>query len=136
MGRSLRVRIDAGRQYPETRSEFRHPLIEEYPRNNRGLLVGALVTLARATAKLPDDAPIVGGFEDFSGRIGAILCGIGVKGFLGDRNDISALSDQETALIQLVEGLGSSLPGRSTHDLAARPTRRSNRWLRFRTVLG
>src|SRR5262249_29551241 len=91
--------------------------IEEYARQNRALTVAALVTLARSTAKLPANAPILGGFEDFSRRMGSILKGIGVDGFLRDRNDLSALSQEESALIHFVEAWAQNYPdGRASTE--------------------
>jgi hypothetical protein len=120
MGRSLRIRIDARTQSPEdrgTRGEFRHPHIEEYARQNRAALVAALVTLARAAGKLPANAPILGGFEDFSRRMGSILEGIGVNGFLQDRCDLSALSQEESALIHFMEEWAEKYPdGRASTE--------------------
>lgn len=102
MGRSIRIRIDAGTTRPEARGGFRHPLIEEYRDNNRGRLVEAVLTLARVNAPFVNDLPVLGGFEAFCRRMGSLLTALGIKGFLADRGDESALSDSESALMGFV----------------------------------
>jgi putative DNA primase/helicase len=103
MGRSIRVRLDAKSQHPEARGDFRHPNIEEYARQNRAALVGALVTIARASLKLDETVSCLGGYESFCRRMSAVLKAANISGFLGDRKDDSALSGEENALIGLVE---------------------------------
>ena len=103
LGRSLRIRLDAKTDRPEQRAKFRHPNLEEYARENRAKLVGALLTLARSASGFDAKAPVLGGYEAFSRRMAAILRSIGVTGFLGDRADDSALSADEAALVVFVE---------------------------------
>jgi putative DNA primase/helicase len=103
MGRSLRVRLDAKSQRPELRTGFRHPNLEEYVGENRAALVGALLTIARASNAPALDAPILGGYEAFCRRMGAVLKAARIDGFLSDRKDDSSLSQEENGLIQFVQ---------------------------------
>jgi putative DNA primase/helicase len=103
MGRSIRVRLDAKSQHPEARGGFRHPNLEEYARENRAALVGALVTIARASSTPDETVACLGGYEQFCRRMSAVLKAAGISGFLGDAHDDSALSGEESALIHFVE---------------------------------
>jgi hypothetical protein len=105
-GRSLRIRLDARSDRPELGRQFQHPNLEEYVRENRAALVGALVTIARATSGFDLDAPVLGGFESFARRMSAVLKAVGIKGFLQDRQDTAALSADEAALVSFVEAWG------------------------------
>jgi hypothetical protein len=108
LGRSLRIRQDAQTERPELRTGFRHPNILEYARENRAALVAAFVTLAAwgLRAAPAADGPVLGGFEGFCRRMSAVLDAIGVRGFLGDRDDLSALSPSEDAFATFVERWG------------------------------
>ena len=83
LGRSLRIRLDAKTDRPEQRAKFRHPNLEEYARENRAKLVGALLTLARAASGFDAKAPVLGGYETFSRRMAVVLRAIGVPDFSG-----------------------------------------------------
>lgn len=104
--RSLRIRLDAKTEHPESRGDFRHPNLEEYCRENRAALVGALVTIARAATTPVASLTMLGGYEPFCRVMAATLKRAGVDGFLGDRNDTSALSIQENANVAFVTAWG------------------------------
>jgi len=108
MRRSLRVRIDARTERPELRapSGFRHPSIEEYAAENRGSLVAAFLTVARASSVSDMTALILGGYEGFCRRMFAVLTAAGIKGFLQDRNDEAALTDEGASFAEFVKAWG------------------------------
>lgn len=106
--RSLRIRLDAKTEHPESRGGFRHPNLEEYCRENRAALVGALVTVARAATTPVANVTMLGGYEPFCRLMAAVLRRAAVEGFLGDRGDISSLSIQENAGVAFVKVWGET----------------------------
>ena len=83
------VRMDAQSSKPWLREvEFKHPQLKEWTRENRGRIIAAILTLARAWLrggeKVPKSVPILGSFEAWSETIGGILTGAGIDGFLGN----------------------------------------------------
>ncbi len=106
--RSLRIRLDAKTEHPESRANFRHPNLEEYCRENRAALVGALVTIARAVVIPTTAGAMLGGYEPFCRLMAAKLKRAGIEGFLGDRGDTSALSIQENANVAFVTAWGET----------------------------
>lgn len=111
MRRSLRVRLDAKLERPEQRTGWRHRSITEYARENRAEIVGALLTIAMFGLEHGgdgDNLPTLGSYESFSRRIGAILKVLNQPGFLGDREDESALSSVETSASAFVERWGNA----------------------------
>jgi hypothetical protein len=84
--RCYRIRIDSNAAQPWRRDGFKHQL-PEYAMGNRGKIVAALLTMARAwiVAGLPDgDNPILGSFESWCRVVGGILRYAGLTGFLGN----------------------------------------------------
>ena len=75
--RAVRVRLDAGVEFPEERDGFHHPNLLGYVRASRGELIWSALTLARGwlDAGSPDPEPPtqLGGFEDWVRVIGGIL---------------------------------------------------------------
>lgn len=106
--RSLRIRLDAKTEHPESRGGFRHPNLEEYCRENRAALVGALVTIARAATTPAANPIMLGGYEPFCRLMAATLKRAGIDGFLADRADISALSVRENAGVAFVKAWGDT----------------------------
>jgi putative DNA primase/helicase len=86
--RAIRIRLDAGVEFPEGRTGFRHPDLLGWAREHRGELVWAALVLARgwvgAGRPVPDGAPVLGGLEDWSRVLGGILGHAGIEGFLGN----------------------------------------------------
>lgn len=99
--RTYWVRMDAKSAQPYLRSDFKHPNLKLYVRQNRGNLLGALLTLARswfANGKPSPEVKLLGTFESWTKVVGGILENAGVGGFLGNSDELHAHSDDETPL--------------------------------------
>jgi hypothetical protein len=100
--RSYWIRLDAQEAQPWLRSpsEFRHPNIVAWARENRGKILAGILTIARAwvlTGKpIPDDVPVIGNFESWCYTIAGILNFTGIKGFLGNLQSMYTMADPET----------------------------------------
>lgn len=94
------VRMDAKKARPWERTEFRHPQLTRYVAENRGAIVAAILTMARAwvVAGKPKakNTPRLGGFEGWTETIGGILAYAGIAGFLGNQADMYDLADDDT----------------------------------------
>ena len=111
--RTYRVRLDAQVSRPWRRNGWRHPDLESWVAENRGRLLAALLTLARAyfAAGRPkaEIAPL-GGFDAWAQTIGGILIHAGVPGFLTDLEDFYDEADAESAAWQaFLDGCGHAL---------------------------
>jgi hypothetical protein len=101
--RTIRIRIDAkvDRPWQRDSSQFRHPNIISWVKQNRGELIWAALTLTKAwiAAGCPEPKGITpfGSFEEYSRVIGGILQVAGVKGFLGNADEFYETSDSEGA---------------------------------------
>jgi putative DNA primase/helicase len=98
--RSVRIRLDARHERPQMRSGFRHPDLRAWATANRGELVAAALTLARAwlAADRPTgDHPTLGSFEAWSRVLGGVLAVAGVPGFLSNLGDFYEASEDEGA---------------------------------------
>ena len=98
--RTYVIHLDAEQARPWLRNTdaFRHPDLLKWVSANRGPLVGALLTLARAwfAAGKPDTtAPVIGGFAEWSRTVGGILSNAGIPGFLGNLNELYDAMDDE-----------------------------------------
>ena len=98
--RSLRIRLDAKRENPHLRdpSEFRHPGLLVWIKENRSALVGAVLTLvqhwiASGRPKSKSEQSL-GGFESWAAVIGGILDCAGIEGFL--ENTLDFYDDAQT----------------------------------------
>jgi len=86
------VRMNAKDPRPWLRGAgaFRHPELKKWVRTERGRIIGAILTLARAWIRaerpMDDRIPVLGSFEDWSKTIGGILAYAGIDGFLGNLN--------------------------------------------------
>jgi hypothetical protein len=93
--RCIWIRLDARDSRPWQRQNFRHPDLLGWVTKNRGRLVHALLTLARAwfaagKPKAPD-LPRLGSFEAWTEIVGGMVAYAGIPGFLGN---LSALYDK------------------------------------------
>lgn len=82
--RIIQIRLDANTEDPTTRSGFLHPDLHQWILNERGNLVWAILTIARAwiaEGKPPGDAELAS-YNDWSKVIGGILKVIGINGML------------------------------------------------------
>jgi hypothetical protein len=98
--RCFQIRLDAKVSRPYLRDDFRHPNLESYVREHRGNLLSALLTLARAwhVAGCPETTvKLLGSFEQWTRIIGGILEHTGVKGFLGNANELYEQADEESS---------------------------------------
>jgi hypothetical protein len=89
------IRLDAREARPWQRQDFRHPDLLGWVTKNRGRLIHALLTLARAwfAAGKPraPNLPRLGSFEAWTETVGGMVAFAGIPGFLGN---LSALYDK------------------------------------------
>jgi hypothetical protein len=93
------VRMDARQAEPWKRnpSEFTHPNIRDWAKENRGKLLAALLTMARAwvEAKRPAGTDkVIGGFTEWVETLGGILSYAGVSGFLDNLDELYQEADE------------------------------------------
>lgn len=88
------IELDPRMEHPETRSDFRHAPLRDWAVAQRGCLLGALLTLVRATIAegwpIPSDRPIIGDFQEWADRVASVLHVAGVPGFLRNRDRLRA----------------------------------------------
>lgn len=107
--RCFEILIDPKMPRPWLRKpgEFRHPNLLAWVRENRGRLLAAVFTMARAWIQagrpVPDDLPALGGFEAFVGVVGGVLAHAGVSGFLSNMIDLYEKSEQDDGWAGFVE---------------------------------
>jgi 5S rRNA maturation endonuclease (ribonuclease M5) len=92
------IRLDAQTATPYLRTGFRHPNLRRWVAENRGELVAALLTIARAwfaAGKPKPQTPTLGSYESWSETMGGILAHAGVRGFLA--NSVELQQQAETA---------------------------------------
>jgi hypothetical protein len=92
------IRLDARESRPWQRENFKHPDLLGWVTRNRGQLVHALLTLARAwfAAGKPKahDIPRLGSFEAWAETVGGMVAFAGIPNFLGN---LAALYDKADA---------------------------------------
>lgn len=97
--RSIRIRLDAKRDRPWTREEFKHKNLVVFARGCRIDLIWSVLTLVQAwlAAGRPRAAelPVLGMFTEWAETIGGILAHAGVSGFLGNLEEFYEASDTE-----------------------------------------
>jgi len=100
--RAYLVRIDPGVARPWLRdpAKFKHPELETWCSNNRGRILAAILTLARAWivagSPKPTDMPRLGGYESWVRVVGGILAHADVRGFLDNLMELYDRNDAET----------------------------------------
>lgn len=97
--RSLTIRLDAKVDRPFERTGFAHPDFLEWVMASRPVLLRAVLTIVRwwISRGRPDfDGVPLGSFESWSRVVGGILQCAGIQGFLRDRDEVFAQSDDET----------------------------------------
>jgi hypothetical protein len=95
--RCYSVRLDAKTARPWKRTGFKHPNLVSWVSENRGEILVALLTLARAwfAAGKPDSqVPAVGGFEEWARTVGGVLGFAGVTGFLKNLDGMYDSADE------------------------------------------
>jgi len=99
--RTIRARIDPNTDRPWLREGFRIPNLETWILSNRGRLIGAALTIIRrwvADGMPPFQGKPLGGFERWSRMVGGILECAGIKGFLGNLDELYETVDNENAI--------------------------------------
>jgi len=100
--RCIWIRMDArmARPWFRDRTKFKHPQLPDWVSNNRGAILAAILTIARAwvIAGTPEsqEVPLLGGYESYCSVIGGVLSYIGVRGFLGNLETMYNEADSET----------------------------------------
>jgi hypothetical protein len=92
------IRLDAGLARPWTRDGFRHADLLGYVLRNRGSLLAAALTLARAwfaAGSPPAEVPALGGFESWARTVGGVLGHVGIGGFLENLSALYDVVDEE-----------------------------------------
>jgi len=92
------IRLDAKTPAPYLRTGFRHSNLRAWTRDNRGQLIAALLTLARAwfVAGKPRPAGLVlGSYESWTEVVGGILDNANVKGFLANAAELREQCEAE-----------------------------------------
>lgn len=113
--RCYKVRLDANLARPWQRhsSEFKHPHLLKFVKQNRGALLAAIYTIARAwiIAGRPAAAaaPPMGSFEEWRDVIGGMLEFAGVNGFLGNVSEIYENAEINEGIEDLIEALYQEL---------------------------
>jgi hypothetical protein len=94
--RSVWIKLDAQTAEPHKRKDFRHPKLKEWVLEQRGELLTALLTIARAwfaAGRPPANVPILGSFESWCETLGGILQFAGISGFLDNFDEQYQESD-------------------------------------------
>lgn len=99
--RCYTVKMDAKSAQPWLRDvEYQHPNLRAWVRENRGWIVSAIITLAKAWIKagrpLPENLRVLGSFEGWCETVGGILAFAGIDGFLGNLEEMYENMDQDT----------------------------------------
>ena len=93
------IRLDAQTARPWRRQDFRHPGLIDWVIENRGALLGALLTVARAWyaagRPLVQGQPSLGSFDDWARTMGGVLAHAGITGFLGNLDALYERVDEE-----------------------------------------
>lgn len=95
--RCIRIRIDPKVDRPWLRSDFKHPLLEDWAKENRAALLHAALTLTQnwlARGRPPGPGRL-GSFERWSEVMGGILSAASVPGFLGNLESLYETADTE-----------------------------------------
>jgi hypothetical protein len=84
--RCVTIDLSIDLENPAGRNNFKHPDLENYVLENRGRILTAAFTLARAwhNAGKPEGKATLGSFETWSRIIGGILTNAGISGFLSN----------------------------------------------------
>jgi DNA primase len=95
--RCIRLRIDPRIDMPWLRAGFKHPLVAEWAKANRSVLVHAALTLIQAwiAAGRPLHTRRLGSFEKWSEVMGGVLEVAEIPGFLGNLNELYAAADSD-----------------------------------------
>lgn len=102
--RTIRIRLDAKRDRPWLRQDFKHYPLIPWVQQQRARIVAACLTLVRAWVNAgcthPTNQPVLGSLEAWSHVMGGILDVAGIPGFLENLSDFYEASDTEGAGIR------------------------------------
>ena len=97
--RTFKSRVDPQDPMPWQRGGFRHPDLIRWVREDRGRILAAVFTVARAwiqTGKpLPEKVPRVGSYEAWRDMIGGILESAGVPDFMANADEVYLAADED-----------------------------------------
>ncbi len=100
--RAIRIRLEPPTARPWLRTGFTHPPLLGWVSRHRGELIWAALTLARAWIaagrQVAPAAIQLGSYEAWSTVLGGILHTAGIGGFLENREELYANSDDESAV--------------------------------------
>jgi len=95
--RCYSIRLDARESRPWQRENFKHPDLLSWVAKNRGRLIHALLTLARAwfAAGKPkaENLPRLGSFEAWAETVGGMVAFAGIPDFLGNLEELYDKAD-------------------------------------------
>jgi hypothetical protein len=95
------IRLDAREARPWQRQDFKHPDLLGWVRDNRGRLIHALLTVARAWfadgKPKAADLPRLGSFEAWTETVGGMVAFAKIPGFLGNLNALYDKADEGNA---------------------------------------
>lgn len=100
--RCIWVRMDAkiARPWQRDVKRFKHPRLIEWVSTNRGVILAAILTIARAwvVAGMPEaqGLPNLGSYESYCRIVSGVLAHMGVKGFLANLDAMYDETDTET----------------------------------------
>ena len=100
--RCMWIRMDAKMARPWLRdvNSFKHPHLIEWVSENRGAILTAILTIARAwvVAGMPEARalPNLGGYESYCRVVGGVLAHMGIGGFLANLDAMYDETDTET----------------------------------------
>ena len=113
--RCFPIRLDAQSSRPGNRSGFKHDPLAEWVTANRGQLLAAGLTLARAwhvAGRPTSKGPVVASFEAWTRTVGSILAFAGVEGFLSNLSGLEEIDDEvpqyENFLRNVYEAFGGA----------------------------
>jgi len=96
--RLMPIRLDAGVERPEDRTNFKHPDLSSWVKGHRPQLIDACLSLVQAWVDtgMPMGHQKLGRYEGWTAVMGGILDVAGIPGFLSNRERLYAQSDSET----------------------------------------
>jgi hypothetical protein len=100
--RCIWIRMDAHvpRPWMRLHKQFKHPKLKRWVMENRGAILAAMLTIARAWVlggkPIPEGIPILGNFESYCETVGGLLPFMGVRGFLANLDKLYDETDTST----------------------------------------
>ena len=116
--RAYIVRLDAKQARPWQRepSEFKHPQLLSYVKQNRGRILAAIYVMARAWIKggrpEPKNVPMLGSFEEWRNTIGGIIEFEGIDGFISNLKELYKKQEMNEGIEGFLEACYETFKGR------------------------